>query len=120
MRCTQCGKPLVKKNAVDLGYGIFNGAKLCYTCCAEHDRQEMSATGHAVMYLVHDKQLDKWEVINWPGSLRFPARVYTHISCRASWRVRNTAYFTGPDGKLWYGRHQGEHNNLIYCRRKLI
>jgi len=59
-------------DACGTGYGTDSktGKTFCYACAAKRDVEEMKASGRATLYLITND--GKNEVINWPGSLRFP------------------------------------------------
>jgi hypothetical protein len=85
------------------GYGVDRetGAKACHECCAVADREAMTQTGRATMYLTKDG------VTNWPGSLRFPVR-QMRVGRHNIARVRYDFRFTGPDGAEWAGVQYGD------------
>ena len=99
------------------GYGVTPGGKKhCYACCAVQDQADMIETGAATLYLAKGVA-DRWEVTNWPGSLRFPARyVKTSRYGGGFDSQRRDAWFTGPDGKEWHAINRGD-MQIARCRR---
>lgn len=102
---------------------------VCYACCAERDKAQMIETGRATLYLDYHgpsgmnqrgSKYPYWavctgELTNWPGSLRFSARVKAG---HHNWaRVRFDAWFTGPDGKQWHAVCIGDNSQVARCTR---
>lgn len=114
MNCDICHQEIPKpKYSFTTGYARDDRNRVvCYTCCADLDRQWMSEKGQITLYLSGD---DK--VTNWPGSLCFPAVVFEG---KHNWRgVKQLyAYFVGPDDQPWYGRCvTGGFTEIVRCRR---
>jgi len=79
----------------------------------EMDKATMIEKGHSrnlPLYLSRD------EVTNWPGSLRFRVS-YQRKGRHNIAGSRTTVYFTGPEGKRWYGVQYGEFTQIVHCRR---
>lgn len=113
-RC-DCGHAPSAHSEISTGYGTdHDGKTACYECCAKWDRETMTKEGRHTLYLT--KKDGKHEITNWPGSLRFPVlNVRTGRHNMAG--KRYTAYFYGPDGKLWSGTRYGDMTEIAHCRR---
>lgn len=93
------------------GYAYRSDDKLvCYACCGQVDRQDMTRNGRAVMYLTHNPD----RITNWPGTLTFSAEVrpMRHPFAREAYLVR----FRGPDGAEWSAKNIGD-SQIAHCRR---
>lgn len=121
--CANCGEEKVHVNpggCGGTGYGIDNdGNKVCYACCGERDRNDMIATGRAVLYLTAATgATGAWRnyvVSNWPGTLNIP--VAWSRSGSHNWACsRKDVWFAGPDGYEWHGVCYGD-SQLCRCRR---
>ena len=100
------------------GYGVnSDGDKICYSCCADGDREYMRQHGKIALYLCHDKEARKYTVTNWPGTVCFP--IMGHAPCR-SWhniaRYRYDVWFVF-DGHIWHGIQYGDNTQIVHCRR---
>ena len=74
----------------------------------------MRDTGRAVLYLTEGA--DGAVVTDWPGVLKFPVRYKrTGSHNRAGKRV--DGWFTGPDGREWWGVNYGHNSQTCHCRR---
>ncbi len=107
-----CGHEPTPDSGCGMGYGTSDdGKRSCYPCCADHERQSMTNTGLAVLYLSSDGK----HVTDWPGVLRFPAHGLrkTRIGFCLDGRI---CYFTGPDGANWSARGPGL-GMYARCRR---
>jgi len=119
--CADCGEHKVHVNPNDCGgVGYANvrvdgdEKKVCYDCCGKRDVAEMTDKGRIVLYLT--KKSDRWTVTNWPGTLKFPVKArrpgYHNFA-----GTRETVWFTGPDGREWWGICYGEWTQICHCRR---
>ena len=123
LRCVDCGA------AIEPG-GAAGGAAcgwedreykraVCYACCAARDVAHMTEHGRFTLYAVRDG--GAVFVVNWPGTLRFAARLrrtWTHRTPGVLRPVPCALYdFTGPDGRPWTARTCGELSTLARCRR---
>jgi len=88
-------------------------ADSCYDCCAKRDIAEMTATGRIVLYLTGIGSDET--VSNWPGTLCFPVTL-RRISRHNIAGKRADVWFTGPNGKRWWGWNCGD-NQILRCRR---
>lgn len=118
-QCARCHNTVMcSKEPGGIGYGIFKGAVHCYQCSAEINKELMIETGKTVLYL--EKKDGHYTITDWTGRLSFNVRC-TSIGCNSfsGYRkgTRVDAWFIGPDGKPWWGVHQGLHNTTIRCRR---
>jgi hypothetical protein len=115
--CSVCAKeyPAPPADSCTTGYGLDkHDNKVCYSCCANNDRAEMSATGKATLYLVGSNST-RGVVTNWPGSLRFSCSIKRGRHNIA--RNRYDAWFAGPDGFVWHGVTIGDNTQLCHCKR---
>jgi hypothetical protein len=100
------------------------GNLICYACCADVDREDMTRTGKATLYLTEKRRegcrteapYTVWEVTNWPGSLRFACGTPRKGSHNMA-RTRRDIWFRGPDGKEWHGVQYGENTQIVHCKR---
>jgi len=130
----------MKIKSLDCGHGvdIYKGmwgtlvvdggveVTLCYDCCAEQDRAEMRRLGIRQLYIEttevntnghHTGLVNKYEVTNWPGSLRYPVLRFTIGDHNMAGRNgRLDVWFNGPDGHVWHGVNIGD-NQLTRCKR---
>lgn len=111
--CAACGGPFYA-SGLGTGYGIRkDGARVCYSCCADDDKRSMLETGRATLYLV--KRNGRWRITNWPGSYDVRAdyvRRFNHPFAREAWIAR----FVGPDGTTWSAKNIGD-SQIAHCRR---
>lgn len=119
----ECGHPPTRDgsaaSSISTGYGTApNGERHCYACCAEQDKAQMIRDGKSDLYLTK-RDGTRYEVSNWPGSLRLPVTHFRESKTNGFGRMmsRTDVWFTGPDGKPWYGRHQGDFNQCCRVRR---
>lgn len=92
-----------------------NERTCCEDCGAARQRDEMIRTGTINLYLVRNIA-GKDEVTDWTGKLRFdagPIRVGRHNFAGR----RYDTWFTGPDGRTWWGVQYGDNSQVIRCRR---
>ena len=123
-----CGHT-VKSEGITSGYATTrDGEKLCFACCAVNDKETMIKEGHSrglplyiavseIMGAVIRKK--KYEVTNWPGTLRFDVRVYSfggHNMCGK----RLDVWFNGPDGYEWHGTNYGGNTDIVHCKRTKV
>lgn len=113
--CADCGEKKVHTDSFTTGYGVGpNGEKVCYACCGKRDSAEMTERGRAVLYLTVRE--GKPVVTNWPGTLTLPVR-YSRKGCHNIAGVREDVYFTGPDGREWWGVCIGRNTQICRVRR---
>ena len=125
--CGRCKATLVPRiGSCATGYGYSNlypaYGKICYACCGELDKDQMARDGRAALYLtsgIDAKGNRYWFVMNWPGTLRFPAEV---TISKPVWvfgqkLCRHTARFKGPDGFWWSGWNYNHNSECISVRR---
>ena len=117
-QCADCGETKPVKHDGGTGYAIVreDGSEkhICYQCCGKRDAKAMVEDGKACLYL--SKRDDgAWAVSNWPGTLVFKTH-YTRETRRGFSGKGRDAWFTGPDGKAWYGINMGD-SQICRCRR---
>lgn len=113
--CATCGRPFfLFASDCTTGYGEApDGVRYCFPCCGDRDREAMKQDGRATLYFTES---DAPTVTNWPGTLKFPARIIGRS--RNNFGARRTDFrFTGPDGKEWGGRSVGEWSQVANVRR---
>jgi hypothetical protein len=119
MLCADCREKIVRADGdIGTGYGICNGKKVCYACCALRDIADMRDKGRAVLYVTQSPQsvIPNWPVVrNWPGTLSFVAK-RAHRSINNWGAQRLDVWFTDSDGQQWWGVNCGD-NDIIRCRR---
>lgn len=116
--CAECGQHVVHESDLTTGYGLDRQQrKVCFDCCGTRDRQSMIDTGHSRHLPLYLSSKDgKYEVTNWPGTLRF--KVTRHWTGRHNMGgTRTDVWFVGPDGHLWHGVQIGEWNQVCHCKR---
>lgn len=100
---------------------------------AEAEMKAVIAQGRGLFYLSYDtpkcspdnprwKQENagtwresNYRVSNWTGT--FNVKAYVQKSFTPGFNCSTRIYFTGPDGKQWYGIHQGEFGQVCRARR---
>lgn len=90
------------------GYGIFDGRKLCYSCCDSEELRKMSESRKYFAYLSGDGK----RITSWPGgTLAVVTRLWTVTNNMAGklYRIRATM----GDGSRWHGTSPGPG---MYCR----
>lgn len=120
-RCSRCGITKPCQDSGETGYAkTRRGALVCYGCCGDLDRRQMIRDGKACLYLNRpvfgdEKAPQEFTVSNWPGSLKLRAHAR---KSRHNWRNvdRWDCWFTGPDGRQWYGVNLGD-SQIVRCRR---
>lgn len=119
--CADCGEHKVHVNPNDcggVGYAVVREdgieKKVCYDCCGKRDIVDMTARGEAVLYLTVRE--GKSVVTNWSGTLVLPVR-YSRSGRHNIAGTRETVWFTGPDGREWWGVCYGNNTQLCHCKR---
>lgn len=119
--CPRCGQTRTS-DGPGTGYGsMSDGSKVCYQCCADIDRQTMSADGRYTLYLSDTGPIRPHgscgmaKVTNWPGTLRFIGRYSVGRHNIAG--KRYDVDFVGPDGHIWHGVTYGDDTQICHVRR---
>lgn len=133
--CHDCGqaKPVLQNGGT--GYALDEqGNKICYECCAERDKKHLKENDKALLYLTRKPNAprrlersvggrvreylrpDDWEVINWPGTLRFQVLSITQGEHNLA-GVRFDVKFRDHLGRLWHGTQYGRMTQVVRCRR---
>lgn len=101
-KCEQCVEVKERQENGGTGYAVSDkGQFICYACCADTDRQWMETHPRMTLYVSCGTN----EVINWPGTLRFPAYIRT---CRVGYASQGVyVSFKDHQGTRWYGRGPG-------------
>jgi hypothetical protein len=112
--CDSCKQELTKPtDGAGTGYGINgDGKKVCYSCCAEEDKQALRSLkpGQRMSMYFTGK-----EVTNWPGSLCIHAGSYKIKHNFA--RTARMVYFTF-EGREFYGRNIGDMELFSFTVKK--
>lgn len=114
--CEICSKEIIG-NGFLTGYGVNEaGDKICYECCGVLDRQDMIATGKAVLYLTVTKKNNffKGYVSNWPGTLKI--NVQGKIGRHNIAGIRYDCWFRF-NGRNWHGVTYGDNTQLCHCKQ---
>lgn len=114
--CVDCGAAIVAAQ-----YGIWDGRKVCYACCAKRDAAYMRERGSALLYL--DTSLTYqtihgaagWRVTNWPGSLV----ISVDRSRQGKHNIAGVRYdvWFAFEGQQWHGVTYGDNTQLCHCKR---
>jgi len=110
--CDQCQRIKVHSGQLTTGYGVMDGKKHCFDCCAVNDRETMTKDGNSKrlpLYLVGR------EVTNWPGTLRLP--VLSSSSGRHNWAGSRTDVWFRFNGHTWHGVQYGAFTDVVHCRQ---
>lgn len=127
-RCGVCGQVKPVQTSCGTGYGYDSygddAKPVCYSCCAEQDKQWMVEHGRIALYLTCEPaskartpsgRKTAGEVTNWPGTLRF--KCHTRYGRHNIAGVRYDVWFNGPDGYEWHGVTYGNYTQVCHCRR---
>ena len=107
-------RKVVDTGGCTTGYGEDDkGGKVCYQCCAEQDKAYMRRHGRITLYLVKYGN-GKYEVVNWPGTLRIKAGVKAGNHNIAG--SRYDVWFSF-ECMTWHGVCYGENTQLCHCKR---
>lgn len=126
-----CGHPPSPHSSFTTGYGQDSeGKTFCYECFARRDTEQMIRDGKITLYLteankqdtapngfngLNGQKVSRWQVTNWPASLKFNAYVTKGRHNIAG--TRYDAYFTGPNNTQWHGVTIGDNTQLCHCKR---
>jgi len=109
-----CGHHPSEHSDWTTGYGTHpDGKRSCYACCSAMDREAMILDGHSKHLPLY---FNGKEVKNWCGGLRFTVSHVRHGRHNMA-GSREDFWFTGPDGKPWWGYQVGKYNTIAHCRR---
>jgi hypothetical protein len=121
--CARCKRQIEIPTADGgTGYGRYRNPTtgdwedICYNCCGEADKDTLRREEKVVFYLV--KRGDRELVVNWPGSLEFiPTKiVHTKMGGFGERLLPVTLVWFEFEGHHYYGRQQGNNNELLRCR----
>ena len=116
----ECGHAPTADSGIGTGYGIdADGNRSCYACCADHERENMIATGRASLYLstsAYENTHRTYRVTDWAGELEFPVTRYKHGRHNIA-GTRIDVYFVGPDRHWWHGVSYGGNTQIVHCKR---
>lgn len=113
-KCSSCKaeKPLQKSGGTGFGTDK-NGAKHCYACIAEIDKdalRNLSKGQKIAMYFEKGNS----EVSNWPGTLRIPC---TYRKIRHNFGIEAYAISFFFEGNRFYGRNIGYMSQLVSVKK---
>ena len=110
--CSRCGKTKTNKDKHTTGYATDNkGNKICFSCCANVDKEQMIKSGKIVLYL---NSRDK-VVSNWPGTLKIKVDTINKGKHNIAGN-RNDIYFSF-NGKKWHGVQLGNNSDICRCKQ---
>ena len=126
--CSVCGANIYReKDSCSTGYATNDKReKICYSCCAEQDKQFMRDNGRITLYLV-DYQKDGYyhrktghgighaKVTNWPASLMFE-NCFVKNGFHNIAGTRRDVWFQF-EGTEWHGVQYGGSSDLCHCKR---
>lgn len=108
--CAKCGARCTP-TGTGTGYGRVadSDTRYCYRCCADMHRADMINDGRTVLYLTKGAD-GRDKVTDWTGNLTFSPSYVRHWRGWGfgGWYPCAQAWFTGPDGKPWSIRVQGD------------
>ena len=119
-----CGHEPSKCADITNGYGITSdGKKHCYDCVAKIDRDSMTETGRATLYLTQENSglrppsgsHGHAQVCNWPGSLSY--RAYVKRGRHNIAGVRYDVWFRDHENRQWHGVQYGDNTQICHCKR---
>lgn len=126
--CAYCSAEKPIKSEGGTGYAtLSDGSRICYTCSAKREREDLVKSGRGVLYFTpsratitgrpirRDGGWGECELTNWTGVLRFSGgyRVGRHNMAGR----RYDAWFNGPDGFEWHGVTYGDNTQICHVRR---
>lgn len=107
MKCSMCGKEIKSEN-----YGILNGKKICYQCCAEVDKQELNNLKVGEKTILY---FDGEYIINFPSTLKIKPYRISRARHNLAGFV-NYAWFEF-NGKNFIGKQYGNFSQICHVRR---
>ena len=114
-KCFVCKQKKSNDSTYPMGYGLDEKHhKICYSCCADRDREHMDNHGKISLYLC--KKDGKNVVTNWPGTLSFDVRE-TRIGMHNLAGKRTDVWFIDHNHDKWHGVSYGDFTQLCHCRR---
>ncbi|MHA2265304.1 MAG: hypothetical protein ACXAEN_23185 [Candidatus Thorarchaeota archaeon] len=114
--CADCGNHEVHEvECGGTGYArLKDGRKICYSCSAIRERNDMNDAGRATLYLV--TRDDMLFVTNWTSHLEFKVRMQNTGRHNIA-GVRQDVWFYDAAGNRWWGVSYGHNTQLCHCRR---
>jgi hypothetical protein len=113
-KCFACGNDIAQPtDGFTTGYAVDrDNNKICYTCCANQDLEYMRKEGKVTLYM--SKKDGKYEVTNWPGSLRF-STPHVKTSYHNMAGKRYDTWFV-LDGFYWNAVKFGDNTDISHCK----
>jgi hypothetical protein len=126
-QCVDCKQTKsIPKGVGGTGYARTDDGLVCYACCAIRDKKYMRDNGrHDGLYLVlsppeeGEKGSKKWEVTNWPGTLRFRVlriRTSDHAAFGRILKDGRSDVWFAFDGYVWHGVNIGD-QQICRCKK---
>lgn len=122
-QCEMCGRELAPEKSTT-GYGLRDGKKYCFTCCAELDKRDLRETGVLQGYITYRQKptsgsygteyLEDGAFTNWPGSFRLPV-AYVKKSFSAAGGIR-TDFWVMFEGRRYHGTNYGYSSQIATIR----
>jgi len=118
--CDVCKRNITHESEISTGYGKDKeGNKICFDCCGYEDKAYMIQEGRIDLYLAKN-EYGKYEVHNWPATLKIPCWVNKGSHNIAGSRYDAHFWF---NQKVWHGVNYGENSQILHCRvtkRKMV
>lgn len=115
LQCSECKKEIEQETVSNFPNYALNkeGNMICFSCCAEIDRQYMRDNERITLYL--DESNITKKVTNWHGSLEFIVifyRIGKHNICG-----KRIDFWFNFEGFIWHGVQMGDFNQIAHCKR---
>lgn len=121
-KCSVSNKEF-KVDGIGTGYAVDKDSnKICYDCCSEKDKRYMEEHSKIDLYLtkkVTEKGMLKgavsYEVVNWPGTLRFRTQFKRGKHNMTGSRI--DVWFRDHLNNKWWGVNYGEWTEIVHCTK---
>jgi len=124
--CVRCNKTIsIIPGNIGTGYAYNEQReKVCYTCCAEIEKEFMRKHGRIQLFMnINDHPKKAWgypygiagRVTNWAESLSFPV-LQINISRHNFARVRYDGHFVF-EGYYWHVFKCGDNTDICHCKK---
>lgn len=118
--CSVCKNVVTHFSDIITGYATNEkDEKICYSCCAEIDKEYMKENGRIDLYLIEEKgrrnTLPSYKITNFPGTLEIkPSHVRTGSHNIAG---KRTDVWFKFNGFIWHGVCYGSNTQVLRCKR---